>query len=471
MVKKTPVGVWVAIGLSVIIAFIVSLSRSLNVGSFLVVYALSCIVLYIIYWVITKVYPKSQNWGVILWVIAIVGTSIIIIFVLAFVAGMAGSGSNINQQTNQPLSLISLQPTPTSGSTADALNNEAIATSQAIDSANPIVKNFATTLVNKINGGPYRKYGVNQISDIWDAIYHQWTYVSDPPTFNYYTSASDSINNSLKGNCEDFAILNAAVTESIGGDSRVVTAHNTGGVGHAYAEQYISNNYLDLQSTTDYLGNRYGVTTVYYHKYVDSQGTTGYWLNLDWSANHPGGPFFQDDGTYNIFYPNGAYDVITNSGSTVVTSEVSNPTPTINVYTGNLYPTPTQTLVVPSISIYPIIIVNKLANIPYKSYQGYYFNGDAGDIFHISIGTSAPTDVLLMNQMNYNIYQNAFKSNSMVSFNAVTYRSVTSSNFNYYSPSQDTYYVVIENYPFITGGADSKTSVIASTEISLTGHS
>jgi magnesium-transporting ATPase (P-type) len=119
MSKKNSTGEWVVIGLSVIIALIGSLSKSLNiiffgvVGSFLVVFALSFIILHIIYWVITKVHPKSQNWGFISWVITLVGTPIIIIFILAFVAGMAGSSSTINQQTSQQLPLITPQPTPT----------------------------------------------------------------------------------------------------------------------------------------------------------------------------------------------------------------------------------------------------------------------------------------------------------------------------------------------------------------------
>jgi hypothetical protein len=99
MFEKTTIGEWVVLGLSVITALIVSLSRPLEFGSsFVVSFILSLIVLYILYGVITKVHPKSQNWGIILWVIAIVGIPIIIIFVLAlvegFIFGMAGSGPN-----------------------------------------------------------------------------------------------------------------------------------------------------------------------------------------------------------------------------------------------------------------------------------------------------------------------------------------------------------------------------------------
>jgi len=214
------------------------------------------------------------------------------------------------------------------------------------------VKNFANLHVKSVNGGEYDKIGVNQISDIWDAIRPPyWTYVSDPANFDSFTSASDTINNGLKGNCEDFAILNAALVESIGGTSRVITACSPDESScHAYAEVFISDDYSSLQSTTDYLRDRYGISPVYYHSYVDQSGNTEYWLNLDWWANNPGGPFFQDDGTYKIFYPDGTYNAIKNSGSTVVASAstvVPLATPTTNsavsqiLLNGLVTPTPT----------------------------------------------------------------------------------------------------------------------------------
>src|SRR5208283_247642 len=228
--------------------------------------------------------------------------------------------------------ISTLQPTPTISAISEVtLENpettEAQKISQAIDYLNTDVHNFALQQVQHSSAG---YYNIAQICDVWQTIRNQWTYVSDPPNFDYWTSASDSINNGLKGNCADYATLNAAVMESIGGSARVVTACAPGGSPcHAYAEVFISDNYSDLQSITDSLRDRYGISPVYYHSYVDPSGNTEYWLNLDWQAYYPGGPFFQDDGSYNIFYPNGVYDVITNSGSTVVAS-----TPSMQYLTG-----------------------------------------------------------------------------------------------------------------------------------------
>jgi hypothetical protein len=195
-----------------------------------------------------------------------------------------------------------IQPVGTTP-TISVYNTRAVAISKAIDYLNPTVKNFANQQVQHSSSGTYN---LNQVADIWQSIYNQWTYVSDPPNFDYWTSASDSITNGLKGNCADYAVLNAAVIESIGGTARVVTACAPGGSPcHAYAEVLIGSS--GIQSDANYICSRYNCKTINYHVFTTSSGLTQDWLNLDWSANYPGGPFFQDDGTMQIYYPNGAH--------------------------------------------------------------------------------------------------------------------------------------------------------------------
>src|SRR5208283_4856458 len=505
------IAAWIIFGLSAIATLIIGISINhangtfLDVGSFLVVYFIIAIFLFIIYWVIPKVYPQSRNWGVIKWVIALMVIPIIIILVLAFGAGfifgVAGSGSNYqwvqysnygisfnypssipvntstesystltnykgelifdnpdsqeidiiwistgtalsqdviqkvftdmstldqkkapdltmssiqqtvtaqngytvyyanaeghdmaldgrmaydviamwrdpssqrdfilyivsyksqddaqsifngivnsidcnggqasyNLQTGQSLLLSPPQPTPTSsesnlanaGSGSQLLQTtpteslaqlvqeanqekevtEAQKISQAIDYLNPTVHNFALQQVQRSSSGAYT---LSQICDVWQSIYNQWVYVSDPPNFDYWTSASDSITNGLKGNCADYAILNAAVIESISGTSRVVTTCAPGGSPcHAYAEVLLWQSSTDtqskLQDDANYISSRYGNKNINYHITTLPNGNTQYWLNLDWQANYPGGPYFKDDGTMQITYPNGIY--------------------------------------------------------------------------------------------------------------------------------------------------------------------
>jgi hypothetical protein len=207
------------------------------------------------------------------------GTSADIITLCENEAGLA------NQYVSPIPTTQYIQPV---GITSSQEANRAKLIAQAIDWESQTVHNFALQQVQRSSSGTYN---IAQICDVWQSIFNQWTYVSDPPTFNYFTSASDSINNGLKGNCADYAILNAAVTESIGGSARVITACAPGGSPcHAYAEVLIDPS--SLQAIANYIGTRYGAAQVHWHISTNSQGNKQYWLNLDWSANYPGGPFF-----------------------------------------------------------------------------------------------------------------------------------------------------------------------------------
>jgi len=137
--------------------------------------------------------------------------------------------------------------------------------------------------------------------------------VNDPAGQDYYSPASRTIKNGLRGDCDDFAILIAAVMQSIGGTSRVVTACDNQGQCHAYAEVFLTTNQDELQARAGNICSRYNCKMIYYHTYPDSQGNTEYWLNLDWWADYPGGPFFKNDGTYNVYYPYGFHETLTDT--------------------------------------------------------------------------------------------------------------------------------------------------------------
>ena len=222
--------------------------------------------------------------------------------------------------------------------------------SQAIDYTNPTTRDFAVGLVKNTNGGSYDKIGVNQICDIWDTIRPpHWTYVNDPGGVDYYSPASRTINLGLKGDCDDFAILNAAVVQSTGGKSEIITACDSASC-HAYALMYINDNEADLQSTTNYIGSRYGVKTVYYFRSDSTLLGPGYWLNLDWWADNPGGQFFNDNGEKNVFMTSGGHYVSMNLNEPVISQTV---TPTIRsleskiTYNTITTPAPTFTLLPP----------------------------------------------------------------------------------------------------------------------------
>ena len=144
----------------------------------------------------------------------------------------------------------------------------------------------------------YLKNGENPIKG--------WSYIRDPRGTDYlnYANASLRIGKAAgcagAGDCDDFAILMAALVESIGGTTRIILANNNTTGGHAYAEVYLGNlNAPDSQveGIISWLRQEYETDKIYTHIDTDTREV---WLNLDWGKDekgnyHPGAPIFQGD--------------------------------------------------------------------------------------------------------------------------------------------------------------------------------
>ena len=122
--------------------------------------------------------------------------------------------------------------------------------------------------------------------DIFDAIRRpHWTYYRDPSSSrlgDLVAFASESIRIGLRGDCDDFAVLMAALIRAIGGACRVALVYPETGAAHALAEVYAGderNAYL----IRDHIRKRYGTDYVYFDPGVP--GT--YWLTLDWGGTPP----------------------------------------------------------------------------------------------------------------------------------------------------------------------------------------
>ena len=159
----------------------------------------------------------------------------------------------------------------------------------AIDYENEITNDLAVRLAWN-SPGPYNVY---QICHIYEYVLRNWKYVNDTNK-NYkrdnLRSASRSINNNLCGDCDDFAILIAALIESIGGSTRISFAFNDIQGGHAFTEVSFADNWDQLQSGINLICSFYNMNfNISY--YLDSGR---YWLNLDWLGNqqHPGGEYY-----------------------------------------------------------------------------------------------------------------------------------------------------------------------------------
>ncbi|WP_442788094.1 transglutaminase [Flavobacterium sp. SUN046] len=163
---------------------------------------------------------------------------------------------------------------------------------KAIDFQNPKVRDFAIMATIRHFKG-VREYGKDltmvQCFAVFKEINSRWHYVSDPKGMDYIASADES-SKYLSGDCDDHSILMAACIRAIGGTPRLIHTD-----GHMYPELLIGNkanlekaNYLIKKIL---FANESEGKKINYH--IDEHGQI--WLNLDYTANYPGGPFLNEE--------------------------------------------------------------------------------------------------------------------------------------------------------------------------------
>lgn len=162
----------------------------------------------------------------------------------------------------------------------------------AIDYQNPRVRNFAVAATTRHfkDVKKYREYRtLIQCFAAFKEINTRWNYVNDPKGRDYIASASESVA-LLSGDCDDHSVLMAACIRSIGGTPRLI--HTTG---HMYPEILVGNK-NDLEMV------HYLIKKVLFpkeskdkdiHYHIDERGQI--WLNLDYTARYPGGPFMSEE--------------------------------------------------------------------------------------------------------------------------------------------------------------------------------
>ncbi|AMO19564.2 transglutaminase-like domain-containing protein [Flavobacterium columnare] len=165
---------------------------------------------------------------------------------------------------------------------------------KAIDFNTPKVRNFAvwSTTQNFKNVSHLKKYfeyrTTIQCFAVFKEIKKRWNYVNDPQGNNYIASASESLEH-FSGDCDDHAILMAAGIKAVGGIPRLIHTD-----AHIYPEMLIGTK-RDLEKI-NYLIHEVLFTQesknkpLHYH--IDERGYI--WLNLDYTANYPGGKFMSE---------------------------------------------------------------------------------------------------------------------------------------------------------------------------------
>jgi hypothetical protein len=162
----------------------------------------------------------------------------------------------------------------------------------AIEYDNRKVRDFAlmaTTKHFKKVRGYYKYRTIIQCFAVFKEINSRWNYVSDPKGRDYIATATESLLY-LSGDCDDHSILMAASIKAIGGTPRLI---HTGG--HMYPEILIGNS-VDLEAINYLIKNVLFVPEskrklIHYH--IDERGQV--WLNLDYTAKYPGGPFMSEE--------------------------------------------------------------------------------------------------------------------------------------------------------------------------------
>jgi hypothetical protein len=162
----------------------------------------------------------------------------------------------------------------------------------AIEYQNPRIRNFAIMATSKHFRevkGYYDIHTIIQSFAVFKEINSRWNYVSDPKGRDYIAKATESLQY-LSGDCDDHSIFMVSCIKSIGGTTRLIHTK-----GHIYPELLIGTQ-KDLEQIN------YAIKkvlfpvesknqTINYH--IDERGDV--WLNLDYTAKYPGGPFMNEE--------------------------------------------------------------------------------------------------------------------------------------------------------------------------------
>lgn len=162
----------------------------------------------------------------------------------------------------------------------------------AIEYQNPKVRNFAIMATTKhfrnLKGyGDYRT--IIQCFAVFKEINSRWNYVHDPKDGDYIATATESLLY-FSGDCDDHSILMAACVRAIGGTPRLIHTK-----GHIYPEILIGS-MEDLEKVNYLIKNELfprESANKQLHYHIDERGQV--WMNLDYTAKYPGGPFLSEE--------------------------------------------------------------------------------------------------------------------------------------------------------------------------------
>ena len=156
-----------------------------------------------------------------------------------------------------------------------------------INSRDSVVRNFSVTHSLDFFDEHYNKYGIKvRYLSLFKYINNNFKYVADSRRDEYFASPMETIANGLGGDCDDNSILMMSCLESIGARCRIVLVK-----GHAYPELYCGSrkDFDEMQQAIIHCFRDLKIKEFHYH---ENKGE--YWINLDYTARRPGGPYMND---------------------------------------------------------------------------------------------------------------------------------------------------------------------------------
>ena len=160
---------------------------------------------------------------------------------------------------------------------------------RAMQPTHPKVRNFAVENSTRyFHDEYYRKFGkATRYFSLFKHIRLNWKYVNDPLGMDYYSPPTESMG-LLAGDCDDYAILMASSIMAIGGEARIVISPS-----HMYTE-------VKVGTTEDIDKVSYAIRTLFPDEVnggkIHFHETGGeLWINFDYTASYPGGPFLEPE--------------------------------------------------------------------------------------------------------------------------------------------------------------------------------
>ncbi|RYY25777.1 MAG: transglutaminase family protein [Chitinophagaceae bacterium] len=156
-----------------------------------------------------------------------------------------------------------------------------------VDYKDSVVRNFAVQHSLEYFDEYHIKYGpMVRLLSLFKHINSNFKYVSDSYRDEYFAGARETILNGLGGDCDDHTLLMVSCLKAIGGHVRMVLTE-----GHLYPELLAGDekSFERMQQAIVHLFGNEAIDNMYYH---EQNGQ--YWINLDYSAKYPGGPYVSE---------------------------------------------------------------------------------------------------------------------------------------------------------------------------------